>query len=159
MNDIRSSIITVLVIVAVILWLLLLPVPTKAEETEMTKLTVTANMLNGRAKPGKQSSVEAVFDRGDILEALGWSENHHWIEVRGGETGTVWVWWGYVSERTDETRWWNNCGTKVKIRKEPFGTVTKYLKRGGEVVVDQIVLGWGHCSDGWIDLSYLTEED
>lgn len=125
---------------------------------EPTRLYVTAKLLNGRAKPSKKSMVEARFDRGDILEAWGWSEKHHWIEVTGGEMGTVWVCWEYVTERLDESTWYNATGSKVKIRKEPFGTVIGYLPKDKDIVVDRIVLGWGHFSKGWVDLSYFEEE-
>ena len=126
---------------------------------ETTTLYVTANRLNGRARPSKQSSVEARFEKGDPLKAYGWDESHNWIEVIGGETATVWIWWEYVTERTDSFDVWNGYGEKVKLRKKPFGKVTGYLKNDGELLIDQVVLGWGHSSRGWIDLSYLTEED
>ena len=131
----------------------------QAEEADIpSRLYVTAKLLNGRATPSKKAKVEARFDKGDTVDAWGWSKSHHWIEVTGGETGTVWVFWEYVTERTDDSTWWNNSGSKVKIRKEPFGTVIGYLQKDGEIVVDRIILGWGHFSKGWIDLSYLEEE-
>ena len=144
-------------IAIVLMLMMLLPVVCYAEE--QTTLIVTASILNGRAKPKRTASVEAFFDEGDTLTALGWSKNHHWIEVKGGETGTVWVWWEYVTERTDEVMMWNCSGSKVKIRKEPYGTVIAHLKKDGEVLIEQVLFGWGRCKQGWIDLQYLMEED
>ncbi len=148
-------------IFAVLLVLVLLFGICHAEESyeDPVYMTVLASRLNGRARPSKKSFVEAFYDKGDYVKAYGWSDNHHWIEIAGGETGTVWVWWEYLTERTDEFPVWNGYGSKVKIRKEPFGKVIGYLKKDAEVYIDQVVFGWGHCSKGWVDLSYLTEED
>lgn len=146
---------TVVVLIAI-----LLPSGGHSESFEHTEVVVTAKLLNGRATPSKKAKVEALFDRGDVLKAYDWSESHHWIEVEGGETGTVWVWWEYLTEQTEDySVWINDYGTDIKIRREPFGRVTGYLKRGKEVVVTQIVLGWGKCDNGWIELKFLTEED
>lgn len=164
MNKSKLVIIVVLIVIDILLILansalLLHSAIAHGEGLDYTSVNVTASILNGRSEPNKKASVEARFDHGDILQAIGWSKNHHWIEVKGGETGTVWVWWEYIDERDDDSRWLNDYGSKVKIRREPFGRVTGYLKNGGEIAVDQIALGWGHCSQGWVDLSYLTEED
>lgn len=151
----------VFVWILLILWFLCLFHPAKAdtEEVELIEMYVTASRLNGRAKPLKKSSIEALFDKGDSVEAIGWSKNHHWIEVKGGEPGTVWVWWEYLTERTDEFTVINDGSTKLKIRKEPYGTVTGYLKPGKELIIDQVIFGWGHSNKGWIELIYTMEED
>lgn len=129
-----------------------------AEEIESVDMYVTASVLNGRAKPSKKASIEARFDHNDIVTTLDWSKDHHWIEVDGGETGTVWVWWEYLTERTDEFTVSNGRSYKVKIRKEPYGRLVGYLKPGKTLVIDRVIFGWGHCSKGWIELNYLTEE-
>ena len=133
----------------------------RGEENEpYTIMYVTASQLNGRAEPSKKAMIEAQFDHLDEVRVISWSKNHHWIEVIGGETGTVWVWWEYLSEQQEDyTTWWNEYGSAVKIRKEPYGKVIGYLKKGKEVVVTQTIFGWGKTDKGWIDLSYLTEED
>ena len=148
-------------VILIVLFTFLPIFPSNTEKIpEYTNITVTANLLNGRAAPRKKAKVEALFDQGDILKAYGWSDNHHWIEVEGGETGTVWVWYEYVDEQTEDySMWINNNKSKVKIRKEPFGKVIGYLKPGKEVVISQVLFNWGKCKSGWIDLTYLTEED
>lgn len=130
-----------------------------ATKFEDTPVIVTATLLNGRAEPKKKSEVTARFDNGDVLTAISWSKNHHWIEVRGGETGTSWVWWQYLTETEELKYFYNDTNSKVKIRKEPYGRVIGYLKKGNEILVDQTLFGWGHCSKGWVDLNYLREED
>lgn len=157
MNKIWRIVLAVLIFGFVIfVWFV---IPMSARSEELTEMYVTASLLNGRAAPSKRSTVEARFDRGDPVSAFEWDEKHHWIEVIGGETGTVWVWWEYLTERTDEFWVWNDYGSKVKIRSEPFGKVTGYLKKGGELLIDQVLFGWGHSKRGWVNLYYLTEED
>ena len=122
---------------------------------------VTASQLNGRARPSRKASVEARFDFGDSIEATGeWSKDHNWIQVEGGETGVVWVSIDYVSAIDAPYYAVNEAYRSVKIRKRPVdGKVTGTLKRGKKVEIDAAVLGWGHCSNGWIDLSYLEAVD
>ncbi len=150
-----------LLLLMVIASLLRATLGSKAEDAEIetVDMTVIASLLNGRSAPRKKSSVEARFDCGDVLEAIRWSRNKHWIEVFGGETGTVWVWWEYLTERTDYFYAWNHSGAKIKIRKEPFGRVTGYLKNGEELLIDQVIFGWGHSNKGWILMEKLTEEE
>lgn len=130
-----------------------------AEDNEATSVYVTASMLNGRSDPRKSAYVAAKFDRGDKLDALNWSRNHNWVEVKGGETGTVWVWWEYVTERTDEYPVYNDYGSRIKIRNKPHGRVVGYLKKNEELFIDKVLFGWGHSDKGWIELKYVTEED
>ena len=133
---------------------------TESAQTNPTRMTVQTKLLNGRAAPRKKSTIEARFDRGDILEATGeWSKDHKWIEVTGGETGTVWVYISYISERRHYYAK-NVNYRKVKIRKWPVvGKVTGYIRRGQVVDITQTVLGWGKTDKGWVDLFYLEEED
>ena len=132
------------------------------EEEELLiskELYVTANLLNGRQSPSKKASVEAIFDRNDCLEATGeWSKNHEWVEVYGGETGTVWCSIKYLSEIREPVTYENRGKAKIKIRKKPFdGKVISYLRGGRTIEILQIVNGWGRCKLGWIDMSYLVE--
>lgn len=120
---------------------------------------MTVKLLNGRATPSKKAKIEAFFDKGDELTATGqWSDDHHWIEVIGGETGTVWVYANYVSERKAHIFVANENYRKVKIRARPFdGKITGYLKRNKMIEVTNVILGWGKTSKGWIDMRYVEE--
>lgn len=130
------------------------------EDWTSKKLYVTATLLNGRATPSKKATVEARFDKYDIVKATGeWSKNHEWVEVCGGETGTVWCAVKYLSEITQPVIYRNMSQSKIKIRKKPFnGTVVKYLKPNKTIEILQIVNGWGRSKSGWIDISYLVED-
>ena len=124
--------------------------------------TVTARLLNGRMSPSKGALKTAFFDRGDILELTGrWSDDNCWVEVYAGEAGACWVARQYVNERTEPFMVVNRDYNRVKIRKKPSekGRVSGYLRKNREVQITQVLLGWGKCKLGWIDLYYVEEED
>ena len=157
-----KMLIRLLIASALILSLLpLVTYSTMAENgPETAVLIVQTRLLNGRSAPRKTASIEARFDYGDTLIETGeWSKNHEWVEVEGGETGTVWVHINYVSERTHYTVT-NEKHKTVKVRKWPFtGKVTHYIKKGQKIDIEQVVLGWGKTKWGWVDLDYFVEED
>lgn len=128
------------------------------EHTEAyNTLFVTATRLNGRFSPGKGSTITMMLDYGDDLEPTGqWSSKRGWVEVVGGENGTAWVSIQYVSEIFEPMTMTNATNGKVRIRKTPVdGKVVRWLKRGKSVTIDRVVLGWGHCKYGWIDMDCL----
>lgn len=132
----------------------------EAEDIEYADLYVTADVLNGREWPTKKAQVGAIYDYGDTLKPTGrWKDE--WVEVEGGESGTVWVHYKYVSERILPFEVKNENNGKIKVRSKPGGkgTVRGYVKRGKTIEIDQVVLGWGHFSKGWVDLEYFIEED
>lgn len=120
---------------------------------------VTVDLLNGRAKPSRRSAVTALFDYGDELTVTGrWSADHNWIEVVGGEDGNAWVHIKYVSVTVEPYLVENMDYCSIKIRRHPVdGRLSGYLKKGEQIEIDRDVLGWGHCSKGWIDLSLVAE--
>ena len=122
-------------------------------------LQVTASVLNGRAWPRKSAKVEAFWDDGDWVESTGkWSNDHQWVEIYGGEDGTVWCSIRYLTERPMPFKVQNEGRKSVKIRKTPVdGKVVGYLKSGQTTTITQVVLGWGKCKSGWIDIGYLVE--
>ena len=132
-----------------------------ASAEEYQPVYVTANMLNGRAEPTKKATVEALFDKGDRLQTTGKiSKDRKWLEVYGGETGTVWVYLEYVTERVAPFVVTNANNGKIKIRSLPGeGRVRGYVKHGQGIVIDQVIMNWGHCRQGWVDLDYFVEED
>ena len=159
-NDSPKGIIAAIVVILILSWFVALMVPSDGGAEEFTEMYVTANLLNGRATSSKKGNKEALFDRGDKVQATGeWSNDYHWIEIIGGETGTVWCDIRYLTERKGTFTVKNLKKTPVKIRKFPFkGKITGYLKNGKSVVIEQVVLGWGRCEQGWIDLFYVDEE-
>ena len=131
------------------------------ESIDYGTLMVTASVLNGRRLPTKNAPVEARFDFGDKITPTGeWSHDKKWVEVKGGETGTVWVRLSYVTEEWGVFTYRNTSTKKVKIRKGPVnGKLVGYLGANKTVDIDQVVLGWGHCKRGWIDMTYLEKDE
>ena len=120
------------------------------------QLFVTASSLNGRAAPNKTSRIEAIFERGDQLEATG-RVSGSWIEVYGGETGTVWCSADYLSEAAGSRMYTNTSGGRVRIRKSPDGSAIGWISAGKTVEVIRISNGWGYIpSTGWVKLCYFS---
>lgn len=152
--------------VTFILFVILLAVSVKnghAEEYDERKdyipAYVIATDLNCRMYPRKSSIAVTSLENGqEILLTGKWSDDKRWVEVYHSEYGKLWCDYHYLTERTDdfsiETLW----DTPIKIRSQAFkGRVTGYLKKGREIEITQVVLGWGKCRQGWIDLSYCIE--
>lgn len=129
----------------------------KTEDLQM--LYVTANQLNGRASPSKAGLPEMLYDNGDILYATGrWSSDHMWVEVLGGENPTVWVNIKYVTGRKDAFAVTPQYYGKFKIRNKPVdGRVVGYVRDDQTIQINQVVLGWGKCKKGWVDLDNFIE--
>ena len=146
-------------LILLIMSILLTSTRAEAPDEHTLTLTVQTRLLNGRSAPRKTASIEARFDYGDTLTETGeWSENYQWVEVEGGETGTVWVHINYVSERRHYFVT-NEKHKTVKVRKWPVvGKITHYIKKGQVVDIEQCVLGWGKTKWGWVDLDYFVEE-
>lgn len=129
-----------------------------SEETVLT-LTVTGSNLNCRMAANKHSYVVTELEKGQEIPSTGrWSKNHRWVEIDHPEFGRLWCSYEFLTERTDsfsvETLW----DEPIKIRKQPVnGRVTGYLRKGKTIEITQVILGWGKCAKGWIDLEYCIE--
>ncbi len=119
-----------------------------------SSVTVTASELNGRDRPGMDGEIEARFSDGEILETISLSGN--WVEVEGGECGTVWCCADYLTEREPYTAA-NTSSGRVRIRQSPGGKPVGYVGKGKSVTVERCVLGWGYVGTGWVDLEFFTE--
>lgn len=132
-----------------------------AEEAEEPHpVYVTATLLNGRQWPTKKAQAMTFYDYGEQLQPTGkWSKDREWIEIYGGEAGTVWVCARYVTERMTEFTVTNENNGKIRIRSKPGGGKVKgYVKHGKSIEIDRVIMGWGHCSRGWVELDYFIEE-
>ena len=154
-----------LAIIGAVIWLVIfflqgVGIAEEAEERAYNPLYVTADMLNGREQPTKKAQIGGMYYFGDELRPTGRiSRDREWVEIYGGEAGTVWVKACYVSERFSAFTVTNENNGKVKIRsKMGAGKVKGYVKNGKSIEIDRVVLGWGHCSKGWVDLEYFIEE-
>lgn len=130
-----------------------------SEEVSTIVLTVTGSNLNCRMSANKHSYIVTELEKGQEIPSTGrWSKNHRWVEIDHPEFGRLWCSYEFLTERTDpfsvETLW----DEPIKIRKQPVnGRVTGYLRKGKTIEITQVILGWGKCTKGWIDLEYCIE--
>ena len=150
---------------AIVALMMLMAIGAAAEETEDDRtwdpLYVTASVLNGREEPTKKADIAAFYDFGDVVQPTGrWSKNGEWVEIVGGESGTAWVYYKYVTARKTEYTVTNENNGRVKVRSRPGGKgkLRGYIRHGKSIQIDQVINGWGHCSRGWVDLEYFIEE-
>lgn len=129
------------------------------EEFEDVPMYVVADELNLRTTPSKRGYTIARALDGDVLHTAGeWSKDYRWVKIFHVEYGWLWCSYHYLTERTDEFYVETLWDTPIKIRKEAVnGRVTGYLRKGKQMKITQVVLGWGKCRQGWIDLSYCIE--
>lgn len=110
--------------------------------------------LNGRAKPSIKSSVEMRIPDGEAVEAV--SYNGGWVEVLGGETGTVWCKAEYLSSTQEATKYRNASGGRVFVRDGIKGAKTGSVVPANKVVnVTREIEGWGYIGTGWVDLKFF----
>ena len=131
------------------------------EERILDPLYVTASVLNGREEPTKKAEVSAFYDYGDVVFPTGqWSRNGEWVEVQGGENGTAWVYYKFVTARKKPFTVTNENNGKIKVRSRPGGKgrLKGYIRHGKTIEIDQVINGYGRCSRGWVDLDYFIEE-
>lgn len=157
----RGTMILIMVIAALLIASGLCLMEARAEESGYRPLYVTASTLYGRQWPTKKSHKEAVFDYGDMLRPTGkLSKDCEWVEIYGGENGTMWVSAKYVTERMDAftVKNLNNGRVRIRSRIGGSGKLKGYVRNGKSIEIDRVVLGWGHCKKGWVDLEYFVEE-
>ena len=143
-------ILALLLVFFITLWL------TSSSYAQEPPLYVMATRLNGRAAPTKSSSVEARFERGDQLTPTG-RTNGKWVEVEGGETGTVWCHSDYLSQEPHSVRFANTSNGRVRIRKHPDGKPVGWVKENQTITVSNIIDGWGYVEPtGWVNLSFFS---
>lgn len=120
-----------------------------------TSLYCVADRLNGREKPSKNSNIEAHFEYGEELEVVGYDGD--WVEVIGGETGTVFVNAQYVASSLETTKYKNISSGRVIVRDAPNGNKKKdYVKAKKTVTISAVIDNWGYIKNrGWINLDYF----
>lgn len=127
---------------------------------DSTTVYVVASELNGRSEANRKSSVEACFFRDDELDALGYQNG--WVEVVGGETGTVFCKAEHLTEYDTDARYKNTSGGRVFIHRElgdDSGDVNHAVKNGKCVTITRVLFGYGYMGSGWVELSYFERED
>lgn len=129
------------------------------EEPEYIPVIVTGSNLNARMSPNPYSYIITSYDKNLELNSTGrWSKDKKWVEIMSMEYGPVWCSYKFLTERTEPFKVETLCDEPVKIRKFPGdGRVTGYLRKGKTIIITQVILGYGKCKKGWIDLGYCIE--
>lgn len=126
-------------------------------EAETLYVVTRGDPLNGRARPECGARIEARFEPGEALEPL--SYRNGWVEVVGGETGTVWCSQKYLSSVPQAVKYRNASGGRVFVRDDIRGAKTGLAVPANTVVtVRRQMDGWGYIGSGWVNLEYFEEE-
>lgn len=149
-----------LALLIIILWNVLWLRGANGEEAQLNPQIVIVDKLNGRFRPSKKSPALAEYVFLDELEPTGkWSKDHAWIQVTHPEEGVLWVSIDFISERLDVFEVYTLSDTPIKVRSKPeTGKVKRYLHKEEHIEITQVVMGYGRCEYGWIDLEYFIEE-
>ena len=131
-----------------------------AEEQEESGLYVITKSLYGRIRPGKKYQALCEFEYGAKLHPTGrMSADHMWIEIESAENYIVWCSVDYLTERNDVFYVYSLNDERIRIRKHPgAGKVTGYARKEEVLEITQVVMGYGRCVKGWVDLSYFIED-
>ena len=140
----------------IIFILLFLTIAINNAIAESTTLVVTVDELNGRAEPTTKSSVEMRLYKDDEVTFV--SYNDGWVEIIGGETGTVFCKAEYLSEKDANLGTYKNTsGGRVHVRDSIGGKRIGSISANKNVEVSSIILNWGYIGNGWVDLQYFEQ--
>lgn len=149
-----------LIIVLCMLCAALVSLSAYGEETEeetFQPLYVICKELKGRIRPGKKYEAIVSFEMWTQLMPTGrMSKDRQWVEVMTAEGDLVWCSINYLSETTELLHVYNLWDEGVRIREKPgCGRVTGIAKKEQILDITQIVMGYGKCDRGWIDMDYF----
>lgn len=123
---------------------------------ESTTLVVIVDELNGRAEPTTKSSVEMRLYKDDEVTFVSYTDG--WVEIIGGETGTVFCKAEYLSEKNANLGTYKNTsGGRVHVRDSIEGKRIDSIAVNKNVEVSSIILNWGYIGNGWVDLEYFEQ--
>lgn len=162
-NMVTNAFVLALVFIITFVALISIVAGASCEEEEQEKpalLYVMSDGLRGRIRPGKKFASVCVFDMWTPLEPTGrMSEDHLWVEIETAENDLVWCHIDYVTERREVIHVYTLWDEGVKIRQRPgYGKVTGTARKGQVLEITQVVMGYGKCSKGWVDLEYFIED-
>lgn len=130
---------------------------TALSEDEYQPLYVMCNNLRGRMRAGKKYEAVTSFDMGMKVMPTGRiSEDRQWVEIRTAEFDVVWCNINYLTETTEVLHIYTLWDEGVRIRSKPGGgKVTGTARKNQTLEITQVVMGYGKCSRGWVDMEYF----
>lgn len=140
----------------IIFVLLFLTIVINNAMAESTTLVVTVDELNGRAEPTTKSNVEMRLYKDDEVTFVSYTDG--WVEIIGGETGTVFCKAEYLSEKDANLGIYKNISDgRVNVRDSIEGKRIGSIAVNKNVEVSSIILNWGYIGNGWVDLQYFEQ--
>lgn len=126
-------------------------------EEDYGLLYVMCKDFQGRIRPGKKFEALVSFDMWTPLKPTGrMSDDCLWVEVKTAESELVWCNINYLTETRDLLRVYTLWDEGVKIRSKPGGgKVTGTARKEQVLDITQVVMGYGRCSKGWVDMEYF----
>lgn len=123
-------------------------VPIASAEGDELTVTLESGTLNVRNKPS--GHVIACLYDGDTVTVE--SEKGGWAYVTGfWEAGKGYVMSCYLTDTPDGAGEYQNATAgRVRIRREPDGKTTGWLKKGASVTVTAWRGGWAWVGTGWV---------
>ena len=140
----------------IIFILLFLTIVINNAMADFTTLVVTVDELNGRAEPTTKSNIEMRLYKDDEVTFVSYDDG--WVEIIGGETGTVFCKAEYLSEKDANLGTYKNTsGGRVHVRDSIEGKRISSIAANKNVEVSSIILNWGYIGNGWVDLEYFEQ--
>lgn len=135
----------------------LIPAVYACGEEERIVLYSMSKNLQGRIRPGKKYEAVTSFDMWTPVYPTGrMSDDRMWVEVRTTESDLVWCSINYLTETRDVLHVYTLWESGVKIRSKPgAGKVTGTARREQVLEITQVVMGYGKCNKGWIEMDYF----
>lgn len=153
----RAALVAALLLVCIALWVVAPPALADAQYT-----VTVSDWCNVREEPRKDSADAGDLYAGDTVTGIGYQSG--WVQVDASvEAGTGWVREDLLT-LTDYPigKHTNNTGGRVRLRSEPDGKATGWLKAGGTVDVIRWVdvdgAAWAYTNRGYIDGTCLEVE-
>lgn len=128
--------------------LMFAPIAGAEESEKMLTVTLSSGTLNVREKPS--GHVIACLYDGDTVTVE--SEKGGWAYVTGfWEAGKGYVMSCYLTDTPDGAGEYQNATAgRVRIRREPDGKATGWLKNGAVAAVTAWRGGWAWVGNGWV---------
>lgn len=82
-----------------------------AATAETLYVCTAGDDLNGRSRPNKHAHIEMKIPNGEPVEAISYRDG--WVQIIGGESGTVWCSQQYLSAAPQGLKYRNTSGGRV----------------------------------------------
>ena len=148
----------VVIIAAIAIAIIATAVGASAKENTLYVSVDEGTYLRGRKSPSLDAAVEMKLYNGEEVTVV--SAKGEWVEIEGGEPGTVWCYSEFLKSSSDDAdckKYEVVSNGKVRVRKEINGEKLRYVRNGDILEVKFFVDGWAYLGDGYIMQEFLKE--